>query len=163
MTARRFSSEKPRDIAELLDQRLELIHRWYKDMVHPTKGMLEYIYVPDTNTYIRKQCPTCEIAAIWDIELLERFLGSHDLLPVIERSLAHYEQYLISQDGYLIVDSSRLNEPSSIAHSAFMILAFLYSPLSLELQEISLLADGILHQQRPDGSYKIYFDDIPDA
>jgi hypothetical protein len=148
---------------ELLNQRLNLIHRWYKNMIHPTTGMLEDTYVPETNRYIRKKCPIREIAAVWQLELTERFLGSYELIPVIQKSLGHYEESLIERDGYLILDSSRLNEPSSVAHSAFMILALLYSPLPFELQQISGLADGILHQQRPDGSYKIYFDELLDG
>jgi hypothetical protein len=161
MTSRRVPIDKQLDTADL-NQRLKMIHGWYPNMTHPATGMLEYTYVPDTNRYIRKKSPIREIAAIWDMELLDRFLGSRELVPLIETSLAHYEAYIVEQDGYLILDPSRLGEPSSIAHSAFMILVLLYSPLPLALQQISGLADGILHQQRPDGSYKIYFDDLPD-
>ena len=41
-------------------------------------------------------------------------------------------------------------------------LALLNSPLPRRLQQIAALADGILRQKRPNGSYKVYFDDLPD-
>jgi len=145
-------------MASLLYQRLELIHRWYSGMVHPVTGMLEYKYLPQTNTYIRCKCSIDQIAGIWNMEVLDRFLKRQELSPIIEKSLAHYETYLSERDGYLIFDSSRSGEPSSIAHSAFMMLALLNSPPPRRLQLIAALADGILQQQRPDGSYKIYFD-----
>jgi len=80
-----------------------------------------------------------------------------ELDPVIERSLEHYSHYLIRRDGYTILDPKLLEEPSSIAHSAFMLLSLIHSRLSDRKEKALLLADGILVQQRPDGSHKIYF------
>lgn len=162
MTAKRLPFEKAMKTAELLNQRLELIYRWYQGMVHPSTGMLEYTYVPQTNTFIRKKCPIRDIGSVWDVELLERFLNRHDLVSVIEKSLNHYDEYLLEHEGYLILDPVRLHEPSSIAHSAFMILALLNSPPPRRIQQIAALADGILQQQRPNGSYRVYFENLPD-
>src|SRR5215475_11191830 len=52
MTARRLPIEQPLDTTELLYQRLDLIHSWYRGMIHPVTGMLEYTYVPQTHGYI---------------------------------------------------------------------------------------------------------------
>lgn len=39
--------------AELLRKRLELIFDWYRGMVNAKTGMLEYLYIPETNRFIR--------------------------------------------------------------------------------------------------------------
>src|SRR5262252_4346169 len=105
MAAKRLPHEKTANMASLLYQRLELIHRWYSGMVHPVTGMLEYKYLPQTNTYIRCKCSIDQIAGIWNMEVLDRFLKRQELSPIIEKSLAHYETYLSERDGYLIFDS----------------------------------------------------------
>jgi hypothetical protein len=99
---------------------------------------------------------------VWDVERLGRFLNRRELLPLVERSLRHYDDYFVEREGCLIVDPGRLAEPSSIAHSAFMILALTGAQPPRETRQITALADGILRQQRPDGSYKVYFHDLPD-
>lgn len=132
-------------------------------MVNPDTGMLEYLYIPQTDTFIRDKCPIRDIASTWDVEVLSDFLDRHELQSLAEKSLRHYSDYLVERGGYLILDPERLEEPSSIAHSAFMILAMLHAPPPRMTQQIAALAEGILHQQRPDGSYKIYFHDLADA
>jgi hypothetical protein len=149
--------------AELLTQRLELIYRWYQGMVNPDTGMLEYLYLPQTDSFLREKSPIRDIASVWDVEVLSGFLNRHELRPVIEKSLWHYAGYLVERDEYLILDPCRLEEPSSIAHSAFMILALLHAPPPPRRREIAALAEGILRQQRRDGSYTVYFHDLPDT
>jgi hypothetical protein len=124
--------------------------------------MLEYLYMPETDTFVRENCPIRDIASIWDLEKLERFLNRHELLPVIDKSLQHYKEYVIAQDGYMILDPERLGEPSSIAHSAFMLLSLLHAPSGRHNRRVAALAQGILKQQRPNGSFKIHFNDLPD-
>jgi hypothetical protein len=150
---------------ELLTQRLELVYRWYEGMVNRDIGMLEYLYIPEDDAFVRQKSPIRDIASVWDVEILCDFLSRHELRPLVERSLRHYRDYLVEREGRMILDPGRLEEPSSIAHSAFMILALLHAPPSKETQktgQISALAEGILRQQRPDGSYKVYFHDLPD-
>jgi hypothetical protein len=148
--------------AELLTSRLRLIHRWHQDMVNPSTGMLEYLYMPQTDTFVRENCPIRDIAAIWDLERIERFLNRHALLPVINKSLQHYKRYVIAHDRYMILDPERLGEPSSIAHSAFMALTLLHAPSGRHTRRIAALAEGITQQQRPNGSLKIHFSNLPD-
>jgi hypothetical protein len=54
-------------------------------------------------------------------------------------------------------------EPSSIAHSAFLALALCRSDCPDKIRRFVPLVDGILRQQREDGSYKIFFDAEPDS
>jgi hypothetical protein len=147
---------------ELLRQRLELAHRWYEGMVNPLSGMLEYLYIPGAAARVREKAPIRDIASVWDAEVLGDFLDSKELRPLIERSLRHYDGYLVEREGCLILDSHQLEEPSSIAHSAFMILALLHAPPPPRTRQIAALAAGIRRQQRTDGSYKICFEDLPD-
>ncbi|HET9982648.1 MAG TPA: hypothetical protein VFQ38_03640 [Longimicrobiales bacterium] len=148
--------------AELLIRRLELIHRWYQGMVRPETGRLEYLYIPETDAFVRESSPIRDVASVWDVEVLGEFLKRRELHPLIERSLRYYDDFLVERDDALILDPERLEEPSSIAHSAFMILALLHAPSRRWTRRVAALASGILHQQRPDGSYKVYFHDVPD-
>lgn len=148
--------------AELLAQRLELVYQWYGGMVNRDTGMFEYLYIPQADTFVREKSPIRDIASVWDVELLGDFLNKHELRPVVEKSLQHYGDYFMECNGYLILDPGRLEEPSSIAHSAFMILALLHAPPPRRTRQIAALAEGILRQQRPDGSYKVYFHNLPD-
>lgn len=147
---------------ELLTQRLELVYRWYEGMVNPDTGMFEYLYIPQTDDFVREKSPIRDIASVWDVEMLSAFLNRHELRPLVEKSLRHYGNYLVERDGYLILDPRRLEEPSSIAHSAFVILALLHAPPPRRIRQIAALAEGILRQQKPNGSYKVYFHDLPD-
>ncbi|HKQ78029.1 MAG TPA: hypothetical protein VJ810_30305 [Blastocatellia bacterium] len=148
--------------AEVLRQRLEMIYQWHGGMLNPDTGMLEYLYFPQTGAFVRERCPIREIASVWDVERVGRFLNRRELLSLIEKSLRYYDDYLMEREGYLILDPGRLEEPSSIAHSAFMILALTGAPPPLKTRQIAALADGILRQQRQNGSYKVYFHDLPD-
>jgi hypothetical protein len=148
--------------AELLNHRLELVYRWYQGMINPDTGMLEYLYLPRNDAFVRENCPIRETASVWDVEVLGEFLDQQGLQPLIETSLRHFGAYLLGRDGYLILDPRHLGEPSSIAHSAFMALALLHAPPPRDCRRIAALAEGILWQQRPDGSYRVYFDDLPD-
>jgi hypothetical protein len=147
---------------QLLRQRLELVFEWYQGMVNPDTGMLEYLYIPESDRFVRENCPIRDIASVWDAEVLGDFLGREELRPLIEKSLRHYEDYLVERDGWLLLDPRPLGEPSSIAHSAFMMLALLHAPLPRLTRQIAALAEGIVCQQRADGSYKVYFHDLPD-
>ncbi|RPJ04617.1 MAG: hypothetical protein EHM36_09860 [Deltaproteobacteria bacterium] len=142
---------------EVLRERLALIFEWYKGMVNRQTGRVVYLYDPVTETLVADGSPIRDIASIWDMEILGDYLNRQELQPAVERSLDHYIHYLTKRDGYTILDPRLLGEPSSIAHSAFMLLSLIHSRLSDRKEKAQPLADGILVQQRTDGSYKIYF------
>jgi hypothetical protein len=129
-------------------------------MVDEATGRLLYSYDPETGLGIGDGEPIRDIAAVWDVEVLSAFLGRNDLRDLIRRSLAHFDQRVVSRDGYAIVAPG--GESSSIAHSAFL-SALACSDLHDKVLQLTPLADGILWQQREEGCYKIFFDAVPDS
>ncbi len=147
--------------AGLLGDRLQLIFDWYKGMVDKSTGHLLYLYDPENDVMIGDGEPIRDIAAIWDVEVLSAFLGRDDLRPLVRRSLDYFSRLIVERDEYAIVAPG--GEQSSIAHSAFLALALSRSAFPDKIQRLAPLIDGILRQQRKDGSYKIFFDAQPDS
>lgn len=145
------------EAAVLLTRRLTEIFEWYRKMVSDETGRLVYTYQPKEDVAVADGSPIRDIASVWDVALLSHFLQRDELGPLIRASLAHYVGYLVARDGALVVDADRLGEPSGIAHSAFLLLDLAESGLPGCDERIVGLAEGILRQQRSDGSYRIYF------
>jgi hypothetical protein len=131
-------------------------------MIDERTGRLVYAYDPEEDVAVADGSPIRDIASVWDVELLSRFLGRQELFPLAERSLRHFTDWLVANDGALILDSRRLREPSSIAHTAVLILSLLASNRPDREAKVAALAEGILRQQRTDGSYRIHFAEAPD-
>jgi hypothetical protein len=147
--------------AGMLRDRLQLMFEWYKGMVDESTGRLLYLYDPENDVTIGDGEPIRDIAAIWDVEVLSAFLERDDLLPLIRRSLDHFGPRIVKRDRYAIVAAG--GELPSIAHSAFMALSLARSGLPDKTQQFTPLIEGILQQQRTDGSYKVFFDAEPDS
>ncbi len=145
-----------------LIERLALAFEWYRGMVSPETGRFAYLYRPMQDAIVADGLPVRDLGTIWDAAILSRFLARSELQPVIERSLAHYASLLVPHGRAMILDSRRLGEPSSIAHSAFLALALLASGSRDRGGTIDDLIGGIIDQQREDGSYGIYFAGEPD-
>jgi len=145
----------------MLGDRLRLMFDWYKGMVDESTGRLLYLYDPENDVTIGDGELIRDIAAIWDVEVLSAFLGRDDLRPLIRRSLDYFRRLIVERDEYAIV--APRGKQSSIAHSAFLALALSRSEFPDKIQRLAPLIDGILRQQRKDGSYKIFFDAEPDS
>jgi len=143
-------------------QRLVMILDWYKGMIAEERGRFVYTYDPLDDVAASDGSAIRDIGSIWDVEVLSRFLGRPDMARVVDVPLRQYVNDLVDRDGTLILDPGRLGEPSGIAHSAFMILSLLSSSLPEREAKASGLGEGILRQQRRDGSYKIHFGEEPD-
>lgn len=115
---------------------------WYKGMVDQHTGRLLYPYDPQNDLATGDGEPIRDIAAVWDVELLSAFPGRDDLVELIRRSLAHFDQRVIGRDSYAIV--ARAAESASIAHSAFLVLALARSDLPDNVQRLTPLVDGIV-------------------
>jgi hypothetical protein len=145
----------------ILRDRLRMIFEWYKGMVDEKNGRLLYLYDPKNDFAIGDGEPIRDIAAIWDVEVLSTFLGRDDLRPVIRSSLGRFERLIVESDGYAVVAPQ--GESSSIAHSAFLALALIFSDLPDKVRRFTPLIAGILRQQRKDGSYRVFFDSDSDS
>jgi hypothetical protein len=135
---------------------------WYAGMISERTGRLVYTYEPERDVAVVDGSAIRDIASVWDVALVSRFLGRSELRPLVERSLRHFIGWLVPRDGALILDPVRLGEPSGIAHSAFLLLALLEADLPGAEAEIDGLAEGLRRQQRTDGSYRISFGDEED-
>lgn len=133
---------------------------WYKGMVDERTGRLLYLYDPENGNATGDGEPIRDIAAVWDVEVLSTCLGRDDLRELIRRSLDHFQQRVVARDGYAIVAPG--GESPSIAHSAFLALALARSDLPDKVRRLTPLTEGILRQQRADGSFRIFFDALPD-
>jgi hypothetical protein len=147
--------------AGVLVDRLQLMFDWYNGMVNESTGRFLHLYDPESDVTVADGEPIRDIATIWDVEVLGAFLRRDDLRPVIRRSLDHFGRLIIECNEYAMVAPSK--EPSSIAHSAFLALALCRSELADKIERLTPLIDGILHQQRKDGSYKVIFGAAPDS
>ncbi len=145
----------------MLRERLRLMFDWFNGMVDARTGRLLYLYDPENDVTIGDGEPIRDIAAIWDVEVLSAFLGRDDLRPLVRRSLDDFARLIVERDGYAIV--APRGTQSSIAHSAFLALALARSELPDKIRRLVPLVDGILRQQRKDGSYKIFFGAEPDS
>jgi hypothetical protein len=154
----RVHDEKP---AGVLGDRLRLVFDWYKGMVDERTGRLLYLYDPENDVTIGDGEPIRDIAAVWDVEVLSAFLGRDDLGPLIQRSLDYFSRLVIERDAYAIV--APRGKQSSIAHSAFLALALSRSEFPDKVQRLAPLIEGILRQQRRDGSSKVFFYAEPDS
>ena len=140
-----------------------MIFDWYRGMIDGKTGRLIYIYEPGEDLAIRDRSPIRgDLGSIWDIEVLGRLLKRDELEPSAHRSVAHYCSRLIGRQGYAFLNPDFLGEPSGIAHNAFLLLSLLLSTYSWREEHIRPLADGIVKQQKQDGSYKVYFGDEED-
>jgi hypothetical protein len=146
--------------ARILVDRLRLMFDWYKGMVDEGTGRFLYLYDPETDVTVADGEPIRDIATVWDVQVLSAFLERDELHPVIRRSLDHFSRLIVERDDYAIVAP---RGAPSIAHSAFLALALSHTELPDKIARLTPLIDGILHQQRQDGSYKIFFGTEPDS
>jgi len=150
--------EKP---AGMLGDRLRLIFDWYKGMVDKRTSRLLYLYDPKNGSTVGDGELIRDIGSIWDVEVLSAFLGRDDLRSLIRQSLDYFSRLIIECGEYAIVEP--IGGPSSIAHSAFLALALCRSEFPDKIRRLVTLTEGILRQQRKNGSYKIFFDAEPDS
>eukprot|EP00667_Euglena_gracilis_P008971 EG_transcript_9106 len=145
-------------------ERLKLLHAWYKGMVSSAHGRLEYSYSPigDPEPPI---CVIRDMGAVWELALLGHFLDNPELNDVIEHSLDFFCRGVIPNRELdtVIMDPEFIGEPSTIAHSAMLLLSLLWDNIRRNNKITRQVAGGILHQQRPDGSYKVHFGDEEDG
>lgn len=99
---------------------------------------------------------------VYDVAMLSRYLQHNDFESLISHSLDYFTGFVAPGASHM--SAQKLEELPHIAHNAMFILCLvecyrdpaLVATVHVEL--ISSLSNGILAQQREDGSFKIYFD-----
>ncbi|MBX3155048.1 MAG: hypothetical protein KF773_03535 [Deltaproteobacteria bacterium] len=145
-----------------LDERLAAAFEWYRGMRDARTHRLVSAYDPVRDTAIADGSPLRNITAIHDVARLGEMLGRAELAALVARSLEHWQRLLAPRERGVVLDERRIGEPSSIAHSASLVRAYLAAASRPEGIVPALVA-GILAQQRADGSYAIHFDGAPDV
>jgi len=94
--------------------------------------------------------------ALWSITELHRFTGDERFAKLAENGIEFFRAFIIKDpEGYAYVDIANKHK---LGFNAFLILALLnLEDIPDRTELMSLLAEGILHQQRRDGSYATYF------
>lgn len=147
-------------VATTLRERLERVFAWYRGLVQPSTARIAYLYDPIRDVVVADGEPIRDIATAGDVARLGRFLGRRQLDRTVTRTIEHWASRMEARDGALVVDTMPMGEPPGIAHSAFLILAMLEAGGREE--DVRRLAEGILRQQRDDGSLKVWFAPFPD-
>ncbi|GAB4822178.1 hypothetical protein N2152v2_009224 [Parachlorella kessleri] len=162
---------------------LDGYRRWFHGMIDSETGRLCYKYIPDKKEFLKEPSPVRDLGTAADLGTLQAHFSTTEFCEVMQRTLDHFQAALVEEQGWedgaaeegeqpaagrevdsqpwSYLDPMKINEPSSIAHNSMFILALASlqnHPRPEESRQLmTQLADGILHQQRPDGTYKIYF------
>lgn len=140
---------------EKIKASLLLAAHWYQNSVNPGTGLLHYAYYPSRDVYSDSNSYTRQVAVLWAMARLNEFFGNDLLRPVLQKSLDYYLGFQqAAKTGIYLNIGSRPN----IAFNAFAILALLHFPEYPDSDGwIRRLADGILGEQKEDGSFILDF------
>jgi len=121
-----------------------------------TPTFIHYEYLPEEMQYSTKLNNLRKMGALWSITQLQRFTGDERYGELIQRGLKYFELFVVQDpEGFAYVD---MNDKRKLGFSAFMILSLVGTDAYPGRGELMReLAEGILHQQHLDGSYKTYF------
>ncbi|KAL4458288.1 hypothetical protein ABPG75_013153 [Micractinium tetrahymenae] len=151
-----------------LQRSLRAAAAWFRGMVDPSTQRLHYSYSVSHGRHEDRRCPIRDIGTAADLAVLSAATGSREFDTVIASTLQHYESILVRQKeqletwAHLSGGQDGLGEPSSVAHSAMLLLALAawegHPSEAARRRTMGQLAAGIMHQQRPDGSLRIFFE-----
>lgn len=151
-----------------LQRSLRAAAAWFSGMVDPATQRLHYSYSVAHARHEDRRCPIRDIGTAADLAVLSAASGSREFDQVIFSTLRHYESILVRQQeqrgmwACLSGGHGGLEEPSTVAHSAMMLLALAawegHPCEAAQRRTMRELAAGIVRQQRPDGSLAIRFE-----
>ena len=144
----------------LIEERLGLAGRWLLAHVNPTGRFVESQYDPASDTFLKDPNPTKPLQALPAIARLATRLNQREVFrPLITQMLNRYVQSMTSDGRGGSYVSLKGN--ATIAHNAFLILALAEWPEYPNRDAlIRQLAQGIVHQQQPDGTYRTVFGEL---
>lgn len=139
----------------LIRRSIRLAGDWFLRQMNPETGLLEYMYLPSKNAYSGKNNQVRQTAALWAMAALGDFLGDPRLKEHSAAGLRHYLSFMKEEQQTSFIE---LEGESSLAYSAFAVLALIHQPDYPDREELlRRLAEGILGQQQEDGSLRTYF------
>lgn len=173
-----------------LVESLTAMHAWFRRMEDPSTHRLAYMYIPDTGETVwdAATSPIRDLGNVAVLASLQSWSGSRDFDTILSAILSHYEAMVVHEDGHetegpataeglggteteaelaqsplpwAYLDSEKLGEPSTIAHSAMMLLglaAWEGYPNHMAKERLVIeLGHGICHQQKKDGRFRVQF------
>jgi hypothetical protein len=141
---------------QIIQDRILITKSWFLNNIDQTKGILHYQYQPKIDSYSTENNHTRQLATLWAITELNKFLNTDQALTDLINSTLDYYLYFkkcTTDYCYLQIDNN-----SQIAQNAFSLLALQNTPNyhnSKNLQK--QFAQALINQQQKNGSYKLYF------
>ncbi|MFH2021255.1 MAG: AMMECR1 domain-containing protein [archaeon] len=129
---------------------LDLVIGWYQQSIDE-EGLLEYEYIPSRDSYSTSNNHIRKLLSLWAYSEL-RLRSNLTIRPIMDKTITYYLNFTTKKDNFTYLD---INGDTNIANSAFIILTLLNENASIDI--LKGFGDGILYQQRSDGSYKIFF------
>lgn len=137
-----------------LKETIFLAGEWFLSNADEQK-FLQYELDARTGKYSDAVNELRKIGALWSIAEIAAFTGDDRYDDLIEAGLRYFEQFIMHYDGFAYLD---VHGKRKLGYNALLIMAILSSEPGEQRQKLAEeLADGILHQQQEDGSYKTYF------
>ncbi|MBD3359755.1 MAG: hypothetical protein GF365_03570 [Candidatus Buchananbacteria bacterium] len=142
---------------QIIQNRILMAKSWFLNNIDQAKGILHYQYQPATNSYSNKNNHTRQLATLWAITELNKFLNNDKALTDLINSTFDY--YLYFQKCPADYCYLQIEDNNQIAQNAFILLALQNEPNYPNSQNLQKkFAQALINQQRTDGSYKLYFD-----
>ncbi|MCP3683963.1 MAG: hypothetical protein GY861_14875 [bacterium] len=133
---------------------IELGGEWFLN--NQNKNFLHYTYYPENNTHSKGQHPLREMASMWSITQLAKFLDDekHDELAL--RGFDHFEKYFVYDDEneFYLVNATRTIK---LGYPAFAVLALIDMEHENKDYYLEKFADSIVFMQNDDGSLDCYY------
>lgn len=140
---------------DFIKNRMTLAEDWYLNNVDPKTGRVSYLYYPVTDKYSKDTNEVRNLAVLYILPEIRRFLGGDSLNNLISGTTDHYLSKIKHAEDYSYID---LDGDAKIPYNAFMILSLAGQPdYPGSLETAGRLANWILSLQQPDGSYNTSF------
>lgn len=145
---------------KLVRERLTMALGWFQNNLHPDTGLLRYQYFPSPDKYDTDNNHVRQIASLWAVLELRAHLGlgADEALDRYATETVNFylNNHLQQRPDHAFVS---VDGKGKLAFNAFLILSLLHMPQYPQAQQtMESLAKGLMHQQRPDGSFATYFE-----
>jgi hypothetical protein len=138
---------------------LELGGEWFLN--NQNKNFLYYEYNWASDKYSDQQHPLREMASMWAIARLSRYLDDARYAQLAQKGFSYFERYFEYDSEHDFYYFKAASGEAEIGESAFIILSLLEMDHPKKDFYLQKFANGIMFQQQPDGSLKtIFYSDV---